>query len=279
MQTPPPMTDRLALARNRARAARAPALFLLEAWADEVQERLTEVNRTFTAPAVVTPSVDFWRARMPAARIVADDEVLALDTGAHDLVIHALCLHWANDPVGQLVQCRRALRPDGLFLGGLFGGRTLSELRSALAEAEVAVTGGLSPRVLPMGEIRDLGGLLQRAGFALPVADGTLTQVQHADAFRLMADLRAMGEGNALAARLRRPTRRAVMLQAAARHAAAFPAPGGGIVSSFEIITLTGWAPHEAQQKPLRPGSAARRLADALNTAESPLPPATKGGS
>jgi SAM-dependent methyltransferase len=279
MKTPPAMTDRTALSRNRARAARAPALFLLEAWADELQERLIEVNRTFTAPAIVTPFPDFWQARMPDARIVPDDEVLALDAGAHDLVIHALCLHWANDPVGQLVQCRRALRPDGLFLGGLFGGRTLSELRAALAEAEVAVTGGLSPRVLPMGEIRDLGGLLQRAGFALPVADGSLTQVSHADAFRLMADLRAMGEGNALVARLRRPTRRSVLVQAAARHAAAFPAPGGGIRSSFEAITLTGWAPHEGQQRPLRPGTAARRLADALNTTETPLTPATKGGS
>lgn len=279
MQTPPLMTDRQALARNRARAARAPALFLLEAWADEVQERLIEVNRTFTAPAVVTPFPDFWLARLPGARIVPDDDVLALEPGAHDLVIHALCLHWANDPVGQLVQCRHALGPDGLFLGGLFGGRTLAELRAALTEAEVAATGGLSPRVLPMGEIRDLGGLLQRAGFALPVADGTLTQVRHADAFRLMADLRAMGEGNALAARLRHPTRRAVLVQAAARHAAAFPAAGGGIRSSFEVITLTGWAPHEGQQKPLRPGSAARRLADALNTAEIPLPPATKGDS
>jgi len=279
MQIPPPMTDRQALARNRARAARAPALFLLESWADEVQERLIEVNRTFTAPAVVTPFPDFWQARLPEARIVPDDDVLELAEGSHDLIIHALCLHWANDPVGQLVQCRRALRPDGLFLGGLFGGRTLAELRAALAEAEVAITGGLSPRVLPMGEIRDLGGLLQRAGFALPVADGMVTQVQHADAFRLMADLRAMGEGNALAARLRRPTRRSVIVEAAVRHASAFSAPDGRIRSTFEVITLTGWSPHDGQQKPLRPGSAARRLADAVNTAETPLPPATKGGS
>jgi SAM-dependent methyltransferase len=164
MQAPPPLTDRATLLRHRARAARAPALFLQELAADELQERLIEVNRTFTAPAVVTGMPDLWRSRLPQARIVADDEVLALDEGAHDLVIHAMCLHWANDPVGQLVQCRRALRPDGLFLGVLFGGRTLAELRASLAEAEAAVTGGLSPRVLPMGEIRDLGGLFCAAG-------------------------------------------------------------------------------------------------------------------
>jgi SAM-dependent methyltransferase len=168
---------------------------------------------------VVTAFPDLWQQRLPQARIVADDEVLDLTPGAHDLVIHALCLHWANDPVGQLVQCRRALRPDGLFLGVLFGGQTLAELRACLAQAEAAVTGGLSPRVLPMGEIRDLGGLLQRAGFALPVADAATRTVTYADPLRLMADLRAMGEGNALSQRLRRPTRRAVFAQAAELYA------------------------------------------------------------
>ncbi|MFY8147240.1 MAG: methyltransferase domain-containing protein, partial [Rhodobacter sp.] len=178
---PPILTDRAALARYRDRAARDPALFLQQDAAGEIEERLGEVNRRFTQPAVITPFADLWQARMPEARIIADDDVLDLAPGAHDLVIHALCLHWANDPVGQLVQCRRALRPDGLFLGVLFGGQTLAELRACLAEAEVAVTGGLSPRVLPMAEIRDLGGLLQRAGFALPVADSTIRTVTYAD--------------------------------------------------------------------------------------------------
>ena len=194
-------------------------------------------------------------------------------------MIHALCLHWANDPVGQLVQCRRALRPDGLFLGVLFGGQTLAELRACLAESEVSVTGGLSPRVLPMAEIRDLGGLLQRAGFALPVADSATRTVTYADAGRLMTDLRAMGEANALEGRLRRPTRRGVFAQAAMRYAAGFPAPEGRIRATFEMIFLTGWAPDDSQPKPLRPGSAARRLADALGSAEQPLPPATLRGS
>jgi SAM-dependent methyltransferase len=273
MPTPPPLTDRAALLRNRARAGRDPALFLQEEAADEVQERLSEVNRTFTAPAVVTGFPGLWAERIPGARIVGDDDVLALEPGAHDLVIHALCLHWANDPVGQLVQCRRALVPDGLFLGVLFGGQTLAELRAALAEAEAAVTGGLSPRVLPMAEIRDLGALLQRAGFALPVADSATRQVSYRDAFHLMADLRAMGEGNALAARLRRPSRRTVFAEAARRYDAVWGTGGGRVTATFEMIHLTGWAPHDSQPKPLRPGSATQRLADALGRG------ATKGDS
>lgn len=278
MQTPPALTDRRALLRHRARALRAPALFLHDLVADEVQERLAEVNRTFTSPAIVTPFPQAWAGLLPGARIVPDDETLDLAPGGHDLVIHALALHWANDPVGQLVQCRRALRPDGLFLGFLFGGQTLHQLRASLVEAEATVTGGLSPRVLPMGEIRDLGALLQRAGFALPVADSLAQTVRYRDAFHLMADLRAMGEANALAARLRHPTRRAVMAEAARRYQAAFADAEGRIPATFEIICLTGWAPHDSQQKPLRPGSAAQRLADALGAEEKPLPSEPRKG-
>lgn len=269
MQTPPLMTDRPALLRQRARAD-AGALFLHDEVRAEVEERLAEVNRRFTQPAVVTGFPQVWD--MPAAAVVPDDEVLALTPQGHDLVIHALALHWANDPVGQLVQCRRALVADGLFLGFLFGGQTLAELRACLAQAEAEVTGGLSPRVLPMGEIRDLGALLQRAGFALPVADSFTKTVTYADAFGLMRDLRAMGEGNALMARLRRPTRRAVMARAAELYATHHTGPDGRIRATFEIICLTGWAPDDSQQKPLRPGSAAQRLADALGTDELRLP-------
>ncbi|OIQ77773.1 hypothetical protein GALL_405270 [mine drainage metagenome] len=203
--------------------------------------------------------------------------MLALETEAYDLVIHALALHWANDPVGQLVQCRRALRPDGLFLSVLFGGQTLAELRAALAEAEALVTGGISPRVLPMGEIRELGGLLQRAGFALPVADSVSHSVTYATMTRLMRDLRAMGEGNALTLRRKTPTPRVLFEEASRIYSTAFSAPGNLIRASFEMIFLTGWAPHDSQQKPLRPGSAVQRLADALQTAE--LPVTLKGGS
>lgn len=261
---PPLLTDRQALARNRARAT---ALFLQEMARDEVQERQTEVNRTFTKPVVVTGFPQLW----PDFPSVEDAETLALEPRAHDLVIHALALHWANDPVGQLVQCRLAMQPDGWFIGLTFGGQTLHELRACLAEAEVEVTGGLSPRVLPMGEIRDLGALMQRAGFGLPVADAFTTTVRYRDAWALMRDLRAMGEGNALAARLRSPTRRQVFERAAEKYQA-LQGPDGRIPATFEIVVLTGWAPHESQQKPLRRGSAQTRLADALKSAELKLP-------
>ena len=268
---PPTLTDRKALL---ARRGRATEFFLHHDAVAEVQDRLIEVNRSFTAPAVVTPYADLWRAAFPEAVIVGDDDQLALAAGGHDLVIHALCLHWANDPVGQLVQCRRALRPDGLCLVLMFGGQTLHELRGVLAEAEAEETGGLSPRVLPMGEMRDLGALLQRAGFALPVADSYARQLLYRDLWHLMHDLRAMGETNALSARLRRPTRRGVFLRAAqiyARHHGQshdhIPSQAEGlrIPATFETVALTGWAAHDSQQKPLRPGSAVARLADALN--------------
>ncbi|MCI2400084.1 SAM-dependent methyltransferase [Aliiroseovarius subalbicans] len=268
-QTPPKLTDRDQLARNRARAT-PRGMFLQEDAADEVQDRLTEVNRTFTNPAVVTGFPHFWANFFPDAKIVHDDEVLDLEPQAHDLVIHGLSLHWANDPVGQLIQCRRALRADGLFLGVMFGGQTLSELRGILSEAEVALTGGLSPRIAPMGEIRDLGALLQRAGFALPVADSALRNVSYENAMSLMHDLRAMGEANALAQRRRHMTPRAMFRDVADRYAAHFGADGR-IPATFEMIFLTGWAPDESQQKPLRPGSAAARLADALGTDETKL--------
>lgn len=265
MQTPPLLTDRSSLTRHRQRAT---ALFLQELAVTEVEDRLSEVNRTFTSPLVVTGFPRMW----PGKPCIADDEVLAADVGAYDLVIHALALHWANDPVGQLVQSRRALRPDGWFIGLMFGGQTLHELRACLAQAEAEVTGGLSPRILPMGEVRDLGSLLQRAGFALPVADTFTTEVRYRDAFHLMRDLRAMGEGNALAGRLRKPTRRAVMTRAAELYQQTYAGPDGRIPATFEIIVLTGWAPHDSQPKPLRPGSAKTRLSDALAVPELRLP-------
>lgn len=279
MTTPPPLTDRPALLRHRARAIRLPghddALFLHRAAIADIQERLIEVNRTFTAPAVVTGLPAVWDGLLAGATLVQDDEALSLEPGAHDLVIHAMGLHWANDPLGQLVQCRHALRPDGLFIAVLPGGRTLHELRSSLAEAETLVTGGLSPRVLPMGEIRDLGALMQRAGFALPVADSFNQTVHYSSFATLCTDLRAMGETNALAARLRRFTGRTVLAAAEAIYRANFATPDDRLKATFDLVFLTGWAPHESQQQPLRPGSAKARLAEALGVPEEPLP---KGG-
>lgn len=244
------------------------------AW-DEIEERLAEVNRRFTAPAVVSGFPALWSALTGFATSVPDDAVLALEPGAHDLVIHALALHWANDPVGQLVQARRALRPDGLLIACLFGGRTLAPLRAALAEAEIAVTGGLSPRVLPMGELRDLGGLLARAGLALPVADAQILRIAHENGLHLLHDLRAMGETNALAARHRRIPPRALFGRALAQLDAGRGADGR-LTQEVEMIFLTGWAPDASQPRPLAPGSAQMRLSDALGVTEYGADPAPR---
>ncbi|WP_374397343.1 methyltransferase domain-containing protein [Tabrizicola sp.] len=275
MTQPMTLTDRAALTRHRARARSLPghdeALFLHRLALADLQERLEEVNRTFTAPAVVTGFPGIFGDLAPM-EVVADDDLIALEPNAHDLVVHAMSLHWANDPIGQLVQCRRALRPDGLCLVVLPGGRSLQELRASLAEAEATVTGGLSPRVLPMGEIRDLGALMQRAGFALPVADNLVQTVEYRSFSGLLSDLRAAGESNALAARLRRFTRRAVLTEAARIYASSYSTPEGRLKATVELVFLTGWTPHESQQQPLRPGSARARLADALGVPEKPLP-------
>jgi SAM-dependent methyltransferase len=269
----PALFDTDLLGRRRARVGReGRADFLQRAVAREVTERLREVNRRFRDAAVIGPRAGLWvtalAAEGVAARAVEDAEVLALEAGEHDLVVHALALHWANDPVGQLVQARRALRPDGLLLAALYGGETLAELRAALAEAEIATLGGLSPRVAPMGEIRALGALLQRAGFAMPVADSLRFDVSYPDMLALMRDLRAMGETNVMHERLRRPMRREMLARAGALYADRFRLPDGRVRATFEVIFLTGWAPGPGQPKPLRPGSAVARLADALGVPE-----------
>ncbi|MEM8699493.1 MAG: methyltransferase domain-containing protein, partial [Pseudomonadota bacterium] len=202
-----------------------------------------------------------------SAADLMESEVLPVSAGSHDLVISSLMMHWTNDPVGHLVQLRRALRPDGLVMAALFGGQTLSELRAALAEAESDITGGLSPRIAPMAEIRDLGGLLQRAGLAMPVADSERLTVTYASSRALMQDLRRMGETNVLSAR-RGGLTRAILDRTEAIYRHHFPAEDGRIRATFEIIFLTGWAPGPDQPVPLRPGSAKARLADALGTVE-----------
>jgi SAM-dependent methyltransferase len=274
VQKSEPMTndlfDMTALRRNRQRARNnpAPAMFLQERAADQVSERLAEVNRRFTRPAIVTAFPDIWAECLPNATIVAESDTLDLTAGAHDLILHAFSLHWSNDPVGQLIQCQRALTPDGLFLGVLFGGRTLHELRATLAEAESQVLGGLSPRVAPMAELRDLGGLLQRAGFALPVADCDSVTVTYQTLTNLMRDLRAMGEANVMRQRQKTPSQRRLFSVASDIYKASFSNDSGLLCATFETIFLTGWAPAPSQQQPLRPGSATTRLADALGVTE-----------
>lgn len=269
-QKPPQLTDRASLLMHRTRATQA-GMFLQDLVREDIQDRLSMVNRDFKSIAIVTGFPEVWRAHFPTATIVADEDTLALTPKAHDLVIHALSLHWANDPVGQLIQCRHALKNDGLLLTASFGGQTLHELRSALAQAESDLTGGLTPRILPMGEIRDLGALLQRAGFALPVADSLPISTTYQSLFHLIHELRAMGETNALHGRSRLFSRRALFARAQDIYATTF-SENDRIIASFEVIFMTGWAPDDSQPKPLRPGSAAQRLADALGTDEKKLP-------
>jgi NADH dehydrogenase [ubiquinone] 1 alpha subcomplex assembly factor 5 len=200
--------------------------------------------------------------------VVADEEVLPFADGSFHLILSCLGLHAVNDLPGALAQIRRILKPDGLFLATLFGGETLAELRQAWLEAELSQEGGVSPRVSPFADLRDAAGLLQRAGFALPVADTDRITVSYDDPMRLMIDLRAMGESNVLLERRRRPTRRATLAAVAARYMANFSGTDGRVPATFHLIHLTGWAPHPSQQQPLTPGTARERLANALGTEE-----------
>ena len=275
---------RLRLARAHAQGA---ASFLLDHIAAEFPERLSAILRPFPrvldlgtpGPALMQaltsrPSALLVHAGpVPAAldggvRLVADEEALPFAPASFDLVVSALALQGVNDLPGALVQIRRVLAADGLFMGCLIGGQSLQELRLALAEAEEAITGGVSPRVAPFADLRDMGGLLQRAGFALPVTDVDTLTVRYSSMFGLLRDLRGMGATNALVARDRRPLRRAVLMRAAEIYQSRFADPDGRLRATFDFVWLSGWAPHESQQKPLQPGSAKARLADALGAVE-----------
>ena len=215
------------------------------------------------------PTFEFAKlAGINGPAIVSEAEQLPFAPVMFDAVFSCLSLHWIDDLPGLLTQMRALLKPDGLLLVSFLGGSTLIELRSAFAEAESEIAGGISPRAALMADIRDVGGLLGRAGLALPVADADRLTISYPDLFRLMADLRGMGEQNALQQRIRKPSSRQLFLRAAQIYQARYGRPDGSIPASFEIITLTGWAPHESQQKPLRPGSATHRLADSLDTTE-----------
>lgn len=202
------------------------------------------------------------------AGLVCDTEFLPFAPETFDLVISGLNLHFANDLPGALIQIRRSLKPDGLFLAAVLGGGTLGELREAFTVAESEIEGGASPRVIPFADIRDYGALLQRAGFAMPVTDADKFNVTYATPFDLMRELRAMGAANMLSDRSRKPLRRATLFRAAEIYAERFSTNGGRVSATFEIIHLSGWAPHESQPKPLTPGSAKTRLADALGAEE-----------
>jgi SAM-dependent methyltransferase len=277
MSTGPTIFDRALL---RARQKRAQALgaetFLLDRVADELAERLSVVLRQFERAADIGTPTDALR-RALAGKVgsiehieIDDDEIVRAADGSLNLAVSALALQFVNDLPGVLLQIRRALKPDGLFLAALIGGDSLIELRQSFAQAESEVEGGLSPRVAPFADLRDLGGLLQRAGFALPVIDSDRLTVRYDTVFNLMHDLRRMGAGNALTERRRTPLRRATLLRMAKIYAERFADPDKRLRATFEIVWLSGWAPDPSQQKPLKPGSARSRLADALNTKEIP---------
>ncbi len=269
----PKLFDRALLRARQSRAmGLGPATFLLDRVTEDMAERLHAVLREFkNAADVGTPSDQVCNALHERvdqlARIDLPDlesEPLPLQLESLDLVVSALALQFVNDLPGVLAQIRRALKPDGLLLAAMIGGDTLSELRQSFAAAEAECEGGLSPRVAPFADLRDVGALLQRAGFALPVTDVDRIVVRYDNAFALMQDLRRMGATNILLERRRTPTRRATMLRMAQIYGERFADPDGRIRATFDVIWLSGWAPHESQQQPLRPGSAKASLAEAV---------------
>ena len=290
MSPGPSIFDRQLLRARQARARKlGPATFLLDRTASELGERLSAVLRQFNVAVdlgtptdavrevlaasgkvgtIVATSVHPLDGDRPFLRIAADEEKLPFANASVDLVVSALALQFVNDLPGTLIQIRRALKPDALLLAALVGGASLSELREAIATAEIEIEGGVSPHVAPFADVRELGTLLQRAGFALPVIDSERLVVRYDSIFALIRDLRHMGATNILNERRRKPLNRATVQRMAEIYRERFADEDGRLRASFEIVWLSGWAPHEGQQKPLKPGSAGRRLSDALNTTE-----------
>jgi NADH dehydrogenase [ubiquinone] 1 alpha subcomplex assembly factor 5 len=292
--------DRRAVRRHRERAAGTLTAhdFLLREVAGRLAERLDDVTRRFAlaldlgchdgalgralrqnggrggietlVQADLSPAMASKAAEEGGPALAADEEALPFAAGAFDAVFSLLSLHWVNDLPGALLQVRRALKPDGLFLAALLGGETLKELRAALVAAETEAEGGAGPRVSPFADMRDLGALLQRAGFALPVADVDNITVHYPDALTLMADLRGMGEANALNGRRKGFSRRTTLLRAAQLYGERHAGADGRLPATFQVVYLTAWAPHESQPRPLAPGSAKTRLAEALESEERP---------
>jgi SAM-dependent methyltransferase len=283
--------DRQLHARRRARAAPrfADYSFLKQIAAEDIAARLSAINRTFDraldlgahdgllartlkADPLVSPrlgeivTADLSQAFNPD--VIADEEALPFPEASFDLVVSALSLHWVNDLPGALIQIRRVLKPDGLFIGTVLGGRTLNELRQSLLSAEDEIRGGAANRISPYLDVIDGAGLLQRAGFAMPVADNDARTVRYAHPLRLLGDLRGMGETAAFANREAPPLTRTILMRAMETYARRFSDPDGRVRATFEFVTLSGWSPSPDQPKPKRPGSATVRLADALGVKE-----------
>jgi SAM-dependent methyltransferase len=284
--TPLVFDRRILRARQKRAMALGPSTFLLDRVAEDFADRLATVLRHFDRALDLGTPTDALRRVLAASGkvdtivatdplpggdglgVAADTEALPFRDGSLDLVVSALALQFINDLPGTLIQVRRSLKPDGLLLAALIGGDTLTELRQAFAAAEAEIENGISPHVAPFADLRELGALLQRAGFALPVTDIDRVTVRYSSPFALMHDLRRMGATNPLIERRRRPLKRATLIRMAEIYAEEFADADGRIRATFEIIWLSGWAPHESQQQPLKPGSAQHRLADALGTRE-----------
>lgn len=264
--------DHKILRLHLARAAAKPADFLLQRCVEDVFDRLAAIKRPFTRVLDVLTPLPLGLSHAQMHRISFEtlhNEVLEAPAPPHDLAVSLLGLQYINDLPGFLVQIRRNLKPDGLLLAAMIGGQSLHELRTAFNEAEAEVLGGASPHVAPFADVRDMGGLLQRAGFALPVTDVDTINVRYDDMFALMRDLRAMGATNNLVSRSKKPLRKAVLLRAAQIYAQRFSDADGRIRATFEIIWLSGWVPDASQQQPLKPGSAKMRLAEALKVPDA----------
>ena len=299
MQKPPDPSfifDRALVRKRRARAALrfADFAFLKDAISADICDRLEPINRSFPAVLelcaqggrfaqalakrpdvqnrvgflVQTDSASASLREAGGAAVAADEERLPFAPESFDLIVAAGGLHWVNDLPGLLIQARSLLKPDGLFLGAMFGAGTLTELRECLLAAEAELTGGAAARVSPFADAQDLAGLLQRAGFALPVSDTDVRTVRYRNPARLLDDLRGMGETAASSMRPRRSLSRVIIARAMELYGERFADPDGKVRATFNVVTATGWAPHESQQLPLRPGSAKARLADALNVRE-----------
>ncbi len=268
----PKLFDMRAVERNMARGARMGSSFdfLRNEIADRMEDRLLDINRQFAE--VLDIGGRFGLRPTQTTALPQDGDALDATPASFDLVISNLALHWVNDLPGLMVQCHHALKPDGLFMASLFGGDTLHELRHALIAAESEILGGANARVIPFADVRDLGSLLQRAGFALPVTDMDTITVTFEHPLKLMQELRGMGEANALVSRSRRFLRRDVLMRACEIYVEKYALEDGRIPATFQVMYMTGWHPHKSQQKPLKPGSGAVNLADALKAGKPPKP-------
>ena len=262
--------DKEALARSRARSDKKDN-FLQKLAVQEIKDRLKFIKKRFEKILIICNNSYYWQNAFNEADFISDDEILKFPRADYDLVIHGMSLHYSNDPIGQLIQCRSFMEKGGLLLGIFLGGQTLNELRAAIASAEIELTGGISPRVLPMIDIRDAGSFLMRAGFSLPVADISVNEIDYKKPLDLLYDLRKMGETNVQKHRLKKFSHRKLFSLTSDKYIQSQNSKNKPVTATFEFITITGWVPSEDQPKPLKRGSATMRLADALNVKEEKL--------